>query len=70
MDLLAALLHEMRRQHARAREALGRGTHCERVFLMGNNTELLRKLIPEYATAEVRALEEGALRGVARLFDG
>jgi xylulokinase len=68
LDLLAAVLHEMRRQHDKALAALGVGERFERVFLTGGAAGLVRRLIPAYATVSVELLEEGSLRGVARLF--
>jgi xylulokinase len=68
LDLLAALLHAMRRQHRRALAALDVGEPFRRIFLTGGGAALVQKLIPEYAGAAVHILEEGSLRGVARLF--
>lgn len=68
MDLLAAVLEAMLRGHRTALHALGMGGQFRRVFLTGGGAELVRKMIPEYASAEVIPVEEGALRGVARLF--
>jgi sugar (pentulose or hexulose) kinase len=68
LDLLAAVVQEMRRQYQRALAALGRPEGFERIFLAGAETERVRQLLPEYATAIIQPLEEGSLRGVARLF--
>lgn len=68
LDLLAAVLTAMRRGHAGAVAALGPGRGFRRVFLSGGGAELVRRLIPEYATQDVQLLEEASLRGVARLF--
>ncbi|HXG11824.1 MAG TPA: FGGY-family carbohydrate kinase [Gemmataceae bacterium] len=68
LDLLAALLHEMRRQHEKALAALGAGDRFRRVFLTGGGVDVVRRLIPRYANDTVQILEEGSLRGVARLF--
>jgi sugar (pentulose or hexulose) kinase len=68
LDLLAALLQEMRRQHRKALAALGAGENFRRIFLTGGGTEIVRRLIPEYATASLSVLEEGSLQGIARLF--
>jgi sugar (pentulose or hexulose) kinase len=68
LDLLAALLQEMRRQHYRAVQALGCGERFGRVFLSGGGAAVVRRLIPEYAGAAVHPLEEGSLHGVAWLF--
>jgi xylulokinase len=68
LDLLAALLQEMRRQHDRALAALGAGTSFRRVFVTGGGVDVVRRLLPQYASAAVQVLEEGSLRGIARLF--
>lgn len=68
IDLLAAVLQEMRRQHYKALLNLGLGRQFNRVFLTGGGAEIVRQLIPEYAGDAVHDLEEGALRGVAKLF--
>jgi xylulokinase len=70
LDLLAALLGAMRRQHEKALAALGRGDRFRRVFLTGGGAEVVRRLIPAYADATVHPLEEGSLCGVARLWGG
>jgi xylulokinase len=69
MDLLAALLRGMQQGHDAAVAALGVGGHFQRVFLTGGGAEIVRRLIPDYQGATVHLLEEGSLRGVARLFD-
>jgi sugar (pentulose or hexulose) kinase len=68
MDLLAAVLEAMVRRHREALANLGVGSEFKRIFLAGGGAHIARKLIPEYQTADVRLLEEGALFGVARLF--
>lgn len=68
MDLLAAILQEMRRQHHKAMAALGQGERFGRVFLAGAGAEVIRQLLPDCAGASIHALEEGALCGVAHLF--
>jgi sugar (pentulose or hexulose) kinase len=68
LDLLAALLHEMRRQHEKAVRALGKGDSFSRVFLTGGGADVVRRLIPAYADLAVHSLDEGSLRGVARLW--
>src|SRR5262249_52462000 len=68
LDLLAALLEAMVRPHRRALAHLGQGERFGRVFLTGGGAEVVRQLIPEYATADVREFAEGSLLGVARLF--
>ncbi len=69
LDLVSAVLSAMRRHHYEAVAALGQGNAFRRVFLSGGAAEVVRKLIPEYTTADVHLLEEASLRGVARLFD-
>lgn len=72
LDLLAAVLEAMQRCHRDALAALdlqalpqpGQG----RVFLTGGGAEVIRALLPEYGSADVHILEEGALHGVACLF--
>jgi xylulokinase len=68
LDLLAALLEAMARNHRKALRDLGVGERFERVFLTGGGAELVRRLIPEYAAANVQVIDEGSLCGVARLF--
>lgn len=68
LDLLAGVLQAMVRRHQQAVEALGQGCSFRRIFLTGRGAELIHKLIPEYQSANVHMLEEGSLRGVARLF--
>ncbi len=68
MDLLSALLQEMRRQHRKALDALGVGDHFTRIFMAGEGAEVVQRLLPEYEKVEF--LTEGPLRGVARLFQG
>jgi xylulokinase len=68
LDLLAALLEAMRNKHREALAALGMGDRFQRVFLTGGGAEVVRQLIPEYTGTAVQLLEEGSLRGVARLF--
>lgn len=68
LDVLAAVLQAMREQHYQALAALGVDGPFRRIFLTGGGLEVVRRLIPEYAGAAVQTLEEGSLRGVARLF--
>ncbi len=70
LELLAAVLEAMVQQHRKAVAHLGLGERFGRVFLTGGGAEVVRRLLPEYAGAEVRELEEGSLLGVARLFQG
>ena len=67
LDLLAAVLEALVRCHRQALLDLGLEKPA-RVFLAGREAELVRTLIPEYAALPVTMLEEGSLRGVARLF--
>jgi xylulokinase len=68
LDLLAAVLEAIRVQHRKALAALGMGEQFRRVILTGGGAEVVNRLIPEYRTGAVEFLEEGSLRGVARLF--
>jgi sugar (pentulose or hexulose) kinase len=68
LDLLAAVLQAIRRQHRKALADLGMGERFARIFLTGGGAEVVQKLLPEYTGATVQMLEEGSLRGVARLF--
>ncbi|MDB5312859.1 MAG: hypothetical protein JWO38_7061 [Gemmataceae bacterium] len=69
-DLLAAVFAAMRRGHRVATAAIGLDpTPGGRVFLTGGGAEVVRKTLPEYATADIYGIEEASLRGVARLFD-
>jgi hypothetical protein len=62
------VLAALRRHHREALAALGLGERFNRVFLTGGGAEVVHQLLPEYAGASVHTLEEGSLRGVARLF--
>jgi sugar (pentulose or hexulose) kinase len=68
LDVLASVLRAMREHHYKALAALGAGQSFRRIFLTGGGSEVVRRLIPEYAGADIKMLEEGSLRGVARLF--
>jgi xylulokinase len=68
-DLLAAVLQALRENHTRARANLGLGDSFDRVILSGGGAEIVRSLLPEYASAKIQTLTEGSLRGVARLFE-
>jgi xylulokinase len=68
LDLLAAVLEAMRRGHRAALAGLGQNEHFRRIFLTGGGAEAVRRLLPEYDRDRVQPLEEGSLRGVARLF--
>jgi sugar (pentulose or hexulose) kinase len=69
LDLAAAVLRAMREGHRKALADLGLGNRFRRVFLTGGGAPVVRRLIPEYAGDHVMSLDEGSLRGVARLFD-
>jgi xylulokinase len=69
MDLLAALLTAMQRRHRQALVELGLGERFRRIVLSGGAAEVIHRLIPEYAGATVHMLDEGSLRGVARLWN-
>jgi len=66
LDLLAALLQEMQRQHRTAIEALGHEIPFRRIVLTGEGRDMVRRVLPECASGEL--LEDASLRGVARLF--
>jgi sugar (pentulose or hexulose) kinase len=68
LDLLAAVLNAMRAHHDEALAALGPPRTFRRVFLTGGGAEVVRRLLPAYAGPHVVELDEGSLRGVARLF--
>lgn len=70
MDLLAALLEALVRQHRKALDHLGHGNRFRRIFLSGGAAELIHQLIPEYQDQQVQFVSEGSLRGVAKLFGG
>jgi xylulokinase len=68
LDLLAALLRAMQEKHRQALADLGVPAQFKRVFLTGGGADVVRQLLSEYQGGQVHALEEGSLRGVARLF--
>lgn len=67
-DLLAAVLEALVRRHRQALGELGPGP-WRRVVLTGGAAAVVERLV-EYPGATVERLEEGALRGVGRLFAG
>lgn len=70
IDLVAAVLKGMRRGHTQAFQNLGLNRRWRRLFLTGGGAEIIQALeLAEYRGIEVHTLEEGSLRGVARLFD-
>jgi xylulokinase len=68
LELLAALLEAMLRWHRKAVADLGVGESFGRIFLTGGGADVVRQLLPEYASANVVEFAEGSLLGVARLF--
>jgi len=68
MDLLAAVLVAMRNGHRAAYAALDRDEAPERVYLTGGGADIVKALLPEYGAAELKLIEEGSLRGVAKLW--
>ncbi len=68
LELLAALLEAIARGHRVAVEALGQGPRFSRIVISGGGADLVRQLIPDYQSAHIEELEEGSLRGVAKLF--
>jgi xylulokinase len=69
LDLLAALLEALVRRHREALAALDQGERFGRIFLSGGGAEVVHRLIPEYASAQVHLVEEASLHGVALLFE-
>ena len=69
-DLLAAVIDAMRAGHRAALAAVGYDPAAGgTVYLTGGGASVIRRILPEYAGAGVTMLEEGSLRGCARLFD-
>jgi xylulokinase len=68
LDLLAALLDALRRHHHDAVAALDLAKPLQRVFLSGGGGDIVRRLLPEYAAAQLHEIQEASLLGVARLF--
>lgn len=68
LDLLGAVLEALVRCHRAALQALNVSSP-RRIFLTGGGADLVHRLIPEYTGTAVHVLEEGSLRGVARLFN-
>jgi xylulokinase len=70
LDLVAAVLNAMRRGHTQAYQNLGLNRRWRRLFLTGGGAEVVQALnLAEYRGLEIHTLEEGSLRGVARLFN-
>jgi sugar (pentulose or hexulose) kinase len=68
LDLLTAVLEALARRQRAALQALGIGPPYQRIFLGGSHADIVRRAIPEYAGQNVIGVEDGSLRGVARLF--
>jgi sugar (pentulose or hexulose) kinase len=68
LDLLAAVVQALVRHHREALKNLGVGDRFARVYLTGGGAEVVHRLLPEYAGAQVHPFEEGSLRGIACLF--
>jgi xylulokinase len=68
LDLLAAVLGAMIKRHRETVENLGVGASFRRIFLAGAGAERVPRILPDYETATIETLSDGALRGVARLF--
>lgn len=69
-DLLAAVIHAMRAGHRAALAAVGYDPAAGgAVYLTGGGASVIQRILPEYAGAAMTMLEEGSLRGCARLFD-
>jgi xylulokinase len=68
LDLLAALLDALVRQHRVALAMLDQGETYSRIVMTGGAARYVRPLIAEYAEANVEFLEDESLRGVAKLF--
>lgn len=67
-DVLAALLEAMREGHRAAYAALELPQPPKRVILTGGGADLMRVLLPEYESMAIETIDEGAVRGVAKLF--
>jgi xylulokinase len=68
LDLLAAVVQALVKCQREALALMDRGRPWKRILLTGGGAETVRRLVPEYATAKLEMVEEGSLRGVARLF--
>jgi xylulokinase len=69
LDLLAALVQEMRRQHERALAALGQETRFQRLFQTGASMNIVRRILPDYIGAAVSSLPPNPVQAVASLFN-
>ena len=72
-NLVLAETHRLLLHRAGIRPALSAldrtPADVERVFLTGGAADAVRHILPEYARAEIHSLDNGSLRGIARLFD-
>lgn len=68
LDLLAAVLGAMRRQHDEALKNLDLERPPSRVYLAGGDAGTLRQLYPAYAEAEIQLVPDAALRGMGGMF--
>jgi gluconokinase len=70
IDLVAAVLNGMREGHSLAYGNLGVHRPWQRIILTGGGAEIVRLLkLPQYEGVPIEFLEDGSLRGVARLFE-
>jgi hypothetical protein len=69
LDLLAALLSEMRRQHVKAVETLVREAPFRRHLVCGPDAEFMLGLMPPVPSAMVHIIETTPVLGIARLFE-
>ncbi|MEZ6139817.1 MAG: FGGY-family carbohydrate kinase [Zavarzinella sp.] len=69
-DLLAAVLQGIVRGHHNAFAALEvPEEEIHRIILTGGGCDIVARMIPEYHHRQLETIDEGAMRGVARLFD-
>jgi xylulokinase len=71
LDLLAAVLSAMQAGYRSAFAALDwpSDQSINNIYLSGGGSEVMKELIPELSGPNCQIIEEGAMRGVARLFD-
>jgi xylulokinase len=68
LDLLAALLAEMRRRHEIAIQTLSQNSAIRREFVRGSDAELLKRILPQPADATVPSTYATPLHAVVSLF--
>ncbi len=68
IDLVAAVLRAMRDGQTTALRDLGINGPFHRIVLAGGGADLVRRLHPEYETANIELVHDGAMRGAAKLF--